>query len=70
MAIGENNMVKSFDPATPLKEAEAARIERTVELIVERSNRRAELQPADVRAAMESYLHPYDRESKPWETWL
>lgn len=50
--------------------APADDLEKTVQEIVQRSNRKASLQPAEVQRAMSSYLEPEDSSGKPWETWL
>lgn len=70
MATGENQMPKTTVRAAPSPQVAEASMENTVELIIARSNRRAELQPESVRTAMESYLAPEDSDAKPWETWL
>lgn len=63
-------MPKTTGRAAPSPQAGEASMEDTVELIIARSNRRAELQPESVRAAMESYLAPEDNDARPWETWI
>ncbi len=63
-------MPKTTGRVTPSPQAGDTSMENTVEQIVARSNRRAELQPESVRTAMESYLAPEDNDTKPWETWL
>ena len=63
-------MPKTTGRASPSQQVEEASMESAVELIIARSNRRAELQPESVRVAMETYLAPEDNDAKPWETWL
>lgn len=52
------------------KHIEAVDLEKTVQEIVDRSNRKASLQPSEVVRTMSSYLEPETSQEKPWETWL
>lgn len=45
-------------------------LQKSVQMIVQRSNLKASLQPPEASKAMSSYLEPEEGQMKPWETWL